>query len=925
MFLRNLSKRRNGIMKKLLWGLGVLVFTLSGSSIQAQNKQLTIDDYTKWSRIVGTELSDDGKWFAYALRPNGGDDTLFVQSLSSDDVYEIPNANNAVFSGDGKWVSYMISPDQETEKKLRKSKKAVFRKAELLNLTTGEKKSIERGKSISFSNNSSHWVVHREKPEEDDSKHKGSDLVIHDLSTQKAITVGNVSEFAFNMKSSAVAYLVDANDKVGNGLYLLNTKSNAIKAVDTDSASYSQLTWDDHNALKSDWDKKGNKIAVLKGNTHKEEVHRSNELLVVSNVMGEASITKSNTAKLPNGYIISEDRSPSWTANSEMVLIGLKQQEEKIEMSKDTLANVDVWHWNDDRIQTVQMRQLNRDLRYTYVASFNTKSGSITQLTDEMVRSLVINEHNQYMVGRDEEPYRNDVNWGVSPADLYRIDIKSGNRVKFAEQIKRPLGYSPDGKFYLYQKIVQNDARLFVYNLSKNETIDLTKNTATRFVNDEHIYPHENPPYGVAGWTKNGKSVIMNTKYDLWAVALDGSGATNITKGEGEQEKIIFRYVNMNRQEPFIETSEELLLSAFGELSKKDGFYSLRIGKSPKMLVYEDASFGNPRKAENAKVVMLTRQTFEDFPDYYKTDSSFKKLDRVTDANPQQAEYAWGSRKLVEFESGKGRKVQGTLTLPANYEAGKRYPTIIYFYEKMSDRHHQYSMPTYDDRPHMSFYASNGYMVFMPDVYLEEGSPGTSSLDAITSAAQALIDQGYAEEENIGLQGHSWGGYQTSFILTQTDMFKTIVIGAPPTNLESFYNNIYGSSGTNHHGIMEIGQVRMGRDKTPWSAREAYQRENPMYHVPNINTPFLILHGTDDGAVDWAQGLELYNAARRNGKEVIFLSYPGEGHHLGREANQIDFQIRMKQYFDHHLKGIEAPDWMTNGVPHIQKKYRRAN
>ena len=269
--------------------------------------------------------------------------------------------------------------------------------------------------------------------------------------------------------------------------------------------------------------------------------------------------------------------------------------------------------------------------------------------------------------------------------------------------------------------------------------------------------------------------------------------------------------------------------------------------------------------------------------------------------------------------------MQGTLTLPANYEAGKRYPTIIYFYEKMSDRHHQYSMPTYDDRPHMSFYASNGYMVFMPDVYLEEGSPGTSSLDAITSAAQALIDQGYAEEENIGLQGHSWGGYQTSFILTQTDMFKTIVIGAPPTNLESFYNNIYGSSGTNHHGIMEIGQVRMGRDKTPWSAREAYQRENPMNHVPNINTPFLILHGTDDGAVDWAQGLELYNAARRNGKEVIFLSYPGEGHHLGREANQIDFQIRMKQYFDHHLKGIEAPDWMTNGVPHIQKKYRRAN
>ena len=243
----------------------------------------------------------------------------------------------------------------------------------------------------------------------------------------------------------------------------------------------------------------------------------------------------------------------------------------------------------------------------------------------------------------------------------------------------------------------------------------------------------------------------------------------------------------------------------------------------------------------------------------------------------------------------------------------------------MSNRHHQYSMPRYDDRPHMSTYSSNGYAMFMPDILFEEGHPGTSSLDGITAAAKAIIDEGVADPDNIGLQGHSWSGYQTSFILTQTNMFKTIVTGAPPTNLESFYNNIYGSSGTNHHGIMEMGQVRMGKDVTPWSAREIYQRESPMFHAPNIETPFMILHGTEDGAVDWSQGLEFFNAARRLGKEVIFLSYPGEGHHLSVEANQIDFQIRMKQYFDHHLKGVDAPDWMINGVPQTEKLYRKAN
>ncbi|MEO1023910.1 MAG: prolyl oligopeptidase family serine peptidase, partial [Bacteroidota bacterium] len=275
-------------------------------------------------------------------------------------------------------------------------------------------------------------------------------------------------------------------------------------------------------------------------------------------------------------------------------------------------------------------------------------------------------------------------------------------------------------------------------------------------------------------------------------------------------------------------------------------------------------------------------------------------------------------------ENGRGQKVQGTLTLPANYEEGKTYPTIIYFYETMSDRHHQYAFPRYDDRPHMSTYASNGYAVFMPDILFEEGRPGTSSLDGISAAVQAVIDEGVADPDRIGLQGHSWGGYQSSFIVTQTDIFKAVVTGAPPTNLESFYNNIYGNTGTNHHGIMEIGQVRMGRGVTPWTHRALYQEQNPMFHVPNISTPFMILHGTDDGAVDWSQGLEFYNAARRMGKEVIFLSYPGEGHHLRNEANSKDFLVRMMEYFDYYVKGEEPADWILDGVPHLQKKYEKA-
>jgi dipeptidyl aminopeptidase/acylaminoacyl peptidase len=864
---------------------------------------------------------------AYALRPNGGDDTLHVQALNSEEKYVIPNANGAVFSSDTKWVAYLISPDSETEKKLKKSKKPVHNTAELLNLETGEKVQVERANTMAFSNDAMFWMVHRKKPDEDDSKHKGSDLIIRNLQSGNVTSIGNVSEFAPNQKSTKMAYLVDASEKTGNGLYLFDLKNATIQPVHTDTLTYSGLTWDDENTKEEKWASKGNALAVLAGVIPDKKELRDNKLIILKGIDNKPEtviLDPENQSGFPEGMIISEDGGLSWTANGETVMLGIKKQQEKMELSKDTVANVDVWHWKDDRIQTVQMRQYNRDVQFTYASAFHIPSKKFVQLADDEMKEINASDHNRYRVGRDEDKYRNDVNWGVSPADLYRVDITNGERRLYAENIKRTLGYSPDGRYYLYQKMNGEDAYMILLDLETGKKSDITANSPVQFANVEHIYPHENPPYGLAGWTKDGKNVILNHKYDLWMLALDGSKATNITGGLGEENNIIFRYVNMDDSD-YIDTSKEITLSAFGELNKKDGFYSLKMGSKPRELVFENASFGSPIKAQDANRVILTRQTFVDFPDYYATDTKFKRMKKVTDANPQQSEYAWGSRRLINFENGRGQKVQGTLTLPANYEEGKRYPTIIYFYEKMSDRHHQYSFPRYDDRPHMSTYASNGYAVFMPDILFEFGRPGTSSLDGILAAREAIIEAGVADPDNIGLQGHSWAGYQTSFILTQTDVFKTIVTGAPPTNLESFYNNIYGNTGTNHHGIMEIGQVRMGRDVTPWSDREAYQRENPMFHAPDIKTPFMILHGTEDGAVDWSQGLEFYNAARRLGKEVIFLSYPGEGHHLRVEANAIDFQIRMKQYFDHHLMGKEAPDWMVNGVPQTEKLYRKAN
>jgi dipeptidyl aminopeptidase/acylaminoacyl peptidase len=307
------------------------------------------------------------------------------------------------------------------------------------------------------------------------------------------------------------------------------------------------------------------------------------------------------------------------------------------------------------------------------------------------------------------------------------------------------------------------------------------------------------------------------------------------------------------------------------------------------------------------------------FPDWWVSSTSLDDQKRVTDADPQLIDYAWGRRELIDFTNSKGQRLQGTLTLPANYEPGKKYPMLVYFYETLSQTHHQFSMPVYDDRPHMSEYASDGYLVFEPDIVYEIGKPGSSALDCVTSGVKKVIELGYADPAHIGIQGHSWGGYETSFILTHSTMFAAVVTGAPPTNLVSFYDETYPGSGTLQQGIVEVGQVRMGTN--PWDSPELFESQSAIPNVRAITAPFLILHGTADNAVDWHQGLELYAAARRWGKHVILLSYPGEPHHLSKEENQKDFQIRMKQFFDHYLKGAPAPAWMTDGVPFLEKNY----
>jgi dipeptidyl aminopeptidase/acylaminoacyl peptidase len=878
---------------------------LGTPSLAAQDKRpLTLDDYGAWSRIQGTGLSPDGTWLSWTQRPNDGDATLFVKSLDGDAHFEGTNGSDAAFSGDGRWVAFLTTPPEEEADKLRKEKKPVPRTLHLIDLRSGDAQEESGVRAFTFSEGGRFLAIHRDRSDTD-AEYTGSDLLLRDLEAGTVLSFGNVAEYAFNEAGTMLGYLVDAAGKAGNGLYVVSAADGRIRPLNTGAARFEDLTWSEAH----------DDVAALRGTKPEGKTHRAN-VLVVARGLDAASPRVSTwdpaaDATFPEGFVLSEMADTRWTGTGTRVVVGIKEQDDEVKKDEDDQPDVDVWHWADEELQSRQMITANGDRRYTYTSVYNVDGGRFVRLATPDMERVDLTDDGRWALGRRDGRYRGDVTEEQGRADWVRIDPATGEERTIVEAVRRPMGSSPDGAWALYVQ----DGSLYSANLQTLAVTNLSESTGIDFMNLEGGRTGEIGAYGVAGWTEDGR-VLLNTRFDVWSAPLAGGRAESLTGGMADRESIRFRVVRLDLEADWTDP-RGALLSAYGEWTKKSGYFRARPGQDPQELLFADEMIRGVLKADDADRVAFTRQTFQEFPDVWVSDTRFRGPRKVTDANPQIAEFLWGRRVLVDYTDQRGNKLQATLALPAGYEEGKRYPMVVYFYETMSERHHEFSQPVYDDRPHMSSYASNGYLVLMPDIVYDVGYPGSSALDDVTAAAKRVVELGYADPDHIGLQGHSWGGYETSFILTQTDMFTTIVTGAPLTNLMSMNNILYKSSGGGNGPILQWSQGRM--DDTPWDDPERWRSQSPIEHVPNISTPFLILHGTADGAVDWNQGLELFTAARRLGKEVVLLSYPDEPHHLSKEVNQKDFQVRMKQWFDHYLMGAPAPDWMANGVPFLQK------
>ena len=925
----------------------------------------------------GGTFSPDSRWIAYQVDPSGGRGGRGGRGRGS--TAPAGGGSNTAPGGGGDAQSG--APGAQGRGSNAEAPTPP-RRVELRNLATGAVQSWQEIESFTFSSNSSHLILRRRpataagatgggagrggaggsagggagtEAATAPTGPRGVDVILLNLTTGRYQLLGSVGDIAFNKAGELLAYTVDATAKDANGLFVLDLRDGHPTMLDNDAKNYNRLTWSED----------GTALAVLKGLDVDKLRERDNVVLAFPNVQAAlgsdppaapVTLEPSKAEGFPKGWVVSDRATLSWSDDKKRVFFGMKEQvaapSTSPRKSTDEVADVDVWNAADERIQSLQMARADTDRNFTFRQAFDVSATKFVKLADETMRDLDVAPDGRWAVGRDTRGYISD--YKRAAADIYRVNTTTGERTLMLKgQLintstgNHTFGISADGHSFLYWK----DNKYQAYDLDAGTSRTIAGSGPVSFADMEFDHPGPRPSYGIAGYTSDGKTVLVNQRYDLWQLPLDGTAPRSLTNGIGAKNEIRFRYVRTEPPEQpgpgvpggpgggrgggpagqrwTIDLSKPILLAAYGTYTKKAGFYELAGGQL-KELIYEDAYFSNPVKTAKADKFLFTRETFAEFPDLRVSGPDFKDARKITDANPQQAEYLWGHRILFDFKNKDGLRLQGILALPDDYKPGEKRPMLVNFYEKNSQNLHRYTAPSYlstmGSSPIQA--VSEGYITMLPDIHFRTGASHSDMLECVEAATRKAIEMGYVDPKRIGINGHSYGGEGAAFIGTRSRLFAAVGVGAGVTDLYFDFNQnwgwsyqVQGGSGANQSDYYLYNQGREG--VSPWDNPEMYHFESALTHVPEVAVPFLIYHGTADTTVAFNNGMALYNALRFNNKNAILLAYPNEGHSIRGLANRKDLTIRFFQFFDHYLKDAPAPKWMTEGVPFLEKEANR--
>jgi len=897
-------------------------------------KPLSIDDFGNWNTLSNPVISNDGTRVAFEQNPQKGDGMLIVKSGKM--VFDtIPRGGKAAFGPENDFIVFSI---RQYEDSIRKAKLDKVKKEDMPKDSLGiwifgrnEIKKYPKLRAFKIPEENARWIAFTVEPEaapEDTTgnrskmkkeKEDNDDLILFEVKTGDTLMFRNVAGWTYAKKGKSVFYSREMKDSTGT--------VSSLFAFDTSTGQSSEIYSDPGWLKKLTSDEAGNQVAFLfSQDTIKEKVY---SLFLGDWNETPEKIVDSYTSGIPVGWTPSENGNIYFSEDGTKLFFGTAESPEpapKDTIPEDEKPKLDIWHWQDLKIQPQQKVEVKREKKRTYLAVYHINLERFIQLADPQVRDVAVLQkgNSDLAFGYNELPYLRESGWtGVRKRDYYILDVKSGIKREIAD-CKSYVRISPQGKYVVWYEPADSSFYARSTDINRLDAVSLTKILPVNFYNERNDTPMDPRPYGVAGWSEDDRFVYIYDRYDIWKLDPLGERVpVNITKAFGRRNQIRLRYIKLIPDLEYIPSDEPELLSAFNEQTMAGGFFRTRFGlvADPELLAMEKSHFDGVKKAKNAGKLVWTKESAQKFPDLWCSDMNLLKTERVSFANPQQERFIWPKVQLVEWTSFSGEKLQGLLYFPENLDPAEKYPVMVYFYERNAENlyRHQHPAPSRStiNRP---FYASNGYIVFVPDITYEIGYPGQSAYNAVVSGTQYLVNTfPYIDEKRIGLQGQSWGGYQIAYLITQTDLYAAAMAGAPVSNMTSAYGGIRWQTGLSRMFQYEQTQSRIGG--TLWEKPLHYIENSPLFYAPKVNTPLLIMHNDNDGAVPWYQGIEYFVALRRLDKPVWMLSYNNEPHNLNATswANRVDLSKRMFQFFNHYLKGEPMPEWMEKGVPAIEK------
>ncbi len=882
--------------------------------------------YFDWKSIRNAKISDHGRWVSYEVSPNKGDGFLVLYNTFDGDETKMARSVEARFDTENQKLIYKIVPSERLIDSLEHrgvDKEDMPRDSLVIyDLEQKTAQTIPNVKSYKQPEKWSGWLfvsleANRDSILTDAQSRKMDDdefvFLICNLKTNEIDSIPYVESFVL-AEESPRAYLhrnTDDSTGVAQVLYYDMTNDTLRRCAEVKGTILNLTT-------SSQGD-----VVSFYSDTSAQEKDRNRTWDFHLCTLTDTTIAMTNIdyhSKLPQGWNLSTDRKLRFSPEGRFLYFGTSPRPFEGDTTRfpSEIPEVEIWHYQDQILYTQQKVKVDEEQKRSYLYAYDVTKRKIIELGKPTLPEIRVHPkiEVEHVLGFDDRDYRKTISWeGRSYRDVHLVSLQESTSKRIATRISGTPRWSPAGHYlYWYE---EPDSTWYLYDLEEQKQIDLTRGQF-RFYDELNDVPDHPDSYGLAGWIEDDEGILLYDRYDVWLFNLKYSKEVRrLTKGRESQ--IVYRIIDLDTDIDYIH-DDRIFVRGFNENTKEEFYGNLHpgFGYVSRYMPGDHRLARSPIKAKNTNHLLFTRETFQEFPDLHITEDQFMSYKRISDVNPQQSYYNWGTIELVEWQNPEGDTQQGLLAKPENFDPTQKYPMIVNFYERSSDRLHRHDPPapgrstiTY------SYYTSNGYLIFNPDVIYKVGYPGASAYDAVVSGTKAVTRLGFVDTSRIALHGHSWGGYQIAHILTKTDMFACAEAGAPVVNMISAYGGIRWQTGLSRMFQYERTQSRLGA--TLWENPKLYLENSPIFEVDKINTPVLILHNDNDGHVPWYQGIEFFVAMRRLGKPAWMLNYNGEPHWPLKWANRLDFNRRLFQFFEHYLKDEPMPRWMADGVPAIHK------